>query len=312
MTDELFDRLSAPFAPEAISWRVGSTNINKQSNEPPAGKDAQGLALAYLDSRDVQDRFDQVCGPAGWQDDYPHAGIKTVCRIGVRVGDEWIWKSDGAGDTDVEAEKGALSDAFKRAAVKWGVGRYLYGLKSPWVKLEQRGRSWVIKQSEYQTLSGLLGRHAAPPRAAPQAVSPKAPVLSGKAINTPLEAFIASMKMNKTIAAVDAWAKREAIAIGRMNDADQAAMQTAYEGWRKVVEAAPEPKQAQATTSLAGRALLLESALNECADAAQLDRVWTRGRQVLDELDRSDPERRAELDALYGGLSVTLPAMEHA
>lgn len=157
--NDLFDKLAKPFPPDAISWRVGSTNINKQSNEPPAGKAAQGLALAYLDSRDVQDRLDLVCGPAGWQDDYPHAAIKTVCRIGIKCGDEWIWKSDGAGDTDIEAEKGALSDAFKRCAVKWGIGRYLYSLPSPWVNLEAKGRSWVIKKDEYPKLRQLLTTH---------------------------------------------------------------------------------------------------------------------------------------------------------
>lgn len=154
--DELFDKLAAPFEPDAISWRVGSTNINKQTNEPYEGKQAQGLALAYLDSRDVQDRLDIVCGPAGWQDDYPHAGAKTVCRIGIKIGDEWVFKSDGAGDTDVEAEKGALSAAFKRAAVKWGIGRYLYGLPSPWVALEKKGRTWVIQKGEYAKLRLLL------------------------------------------------------------------------------------------------------------------------------------------------------------
>lgn len=158
--NDMFDKLAEPFSPDAISWRVGSTNINKQTNEPPDGKTAQGLALAYLDSRDVQERLDLVCGPAGWQDDYPHAGIKTVCRIGVKIGGEWIWKSDGAGDTDVEAEKGALSDAFKRAAVKWGVGRYLYGLHSPWVELVKRGRTWVIKDSEYTKLRQLLATYS--------------------------------------------------------------------------------------------------------------------------------------------------------
>lgn len=156
MIENMFERLAAPFPPESVSWRVGSTNIDKQTNKPREGQDARGLALAYLDSRDVQDRLDLVCGPDGWQDDYPHAGVKTVCKIGIRCEGDWIWKSDGAGDTDVEAEKGALSDAFKRAAVKWGIGRYLYGLSSPWVAIEQKGRSWVIKKGEYPRLAALL------------------------------------------------------------------------------------------------------------------------------------------------------------
>lgn len=163
MIEDLFTRLAEPFPPDAISWRVGNTNIDKNTNKPREGQEPRGMALAYLDSRDVQDRLDLVCGPHGWQDDYPHAAAKTVCRIGVKVDDEWIWKSDGAGDTDFEAEKGALSDAFKRAAVKWGIGRYLYGLPSPWVAIKQQGRSWVIVDSEYPKLRQLLAHHSGIP-----------------------------------------------------------------------------------------------------------------------------------------------------
>jgi len=79
---------------------------------------------------------------------------------------EWIWKADGAGDTDVEAEKGAISDAFKRAAVKWGVGRYLYDLDSPWVALEPSGRSFKIAAHEYTRLEGILAKSAPKPSAA--------------------------------------------------------------------------------------------------------------------------------------------------
>lgn len=131
---DIFDALCAPFPSDMIEWRVGSTTKDK----------AKGMALAYINARAVMDRLDSVCGPGNWQDRYPHANGKTVCEIGVRIerdtGPEWIWKSDGAGDTDFEAEKGALSDAFKRAAVRWGIGRYLYELPSPWVELENEGR----------------------------------------------------------------------------------------------------------------------------------------------------------------------------
>lgn len=143
---DLTAKLSAPFAPARVSWRVGSTTQDK----------GKGMALAYIDSRDVQDRLDQVCGPAGWQCRYPHAEQKTVCEIGIKIGDEWIWKADGAGDSDVEAEKGALSDAFKRAAVKWGIGRYLYDVESPWVEITQRGRSYVIAEKEHARLQKIL------------------------------------------------------------------------------------------------------------------------------------------------------------
>lgn len=131
---DIFEQLAAPFPAENISWRVGSTTQDK----------TKGMALAYIDARDVMERLDQVVGPAGWQRSYPHANGKTVCSIGLKIAGEWIWKADGSGDTDVEAEKGALSDAFKRAAVSWGVGRYLYDMHFPWVPIEPMGRSYKI------------------------------------------------------------------------------------------------------------------------------------------------------------------------
>lgn len=123
---DIFDQLKAEFPRNAVSWRAQSM---KQDG-------TAALALAYIDARDVMNRLDDVLGPDGWQCRYPHANGKTVCEIGIRVGEEWIWKADGAGDSDIEAEKGALSDAFKRAAVRWGIGRYLYDLDSPWVDCE--------------------------------------------------------------------------------------------------------------------------------------------------------------------------------
>lgn len=141
---ELFDALSEPFPLEYIEWRVGSTNGDK----------SKGLALCYIDARAVMDRLDMVCGPDGWQNTYT-SGVNgsIICNIGVRMpSGEWLWKADGAGATEVEGEKGMLSDALKRAAVRWGVGRYLYDLKSPWVELEPAGRSQKIKDAERKKL----------------------------------------------------------------------------------------------------------------------------------------------------------------
>lgn len=169
MTD--FAALAAPFPPSAVSWRIGTSNKKKIQRETgnQNAKATKGIALAYIDARDVMDRFDEVCGPGGWQCAYPHANGKTVCSIGVKVDDEWVWKADGAGDSDIEAEKGALSDAFKRAAVRWGVGRYLYHIASPWVDLDDREQ---ISQADRRKLEALL-TGAAPPKAAP-ADKPKA------------------------------------------------------------------------------------------------------------------------------------------
>jgi len=124
------EQLKAPFPAAAISWRVGATNAKKLKCKP--WEATKGIGLAYIDARDVMQRLDEVCGDL-YQVEYPFEGC---CRIGIKIGDEWIWRSNGAGVTDVEAEKGQYSDAFKRAAVLWGVGRYLYDLPNVWFDLE--------------------------------------------------------------------------------------------------------------------------------------------------------------------------------
>ena len=127
MQSELMTALKRPFHPAKISWRIGARTKDKK----------KGIALAYIDARDVMQRLDEVCG-LDWQNDYTTAtesGL-LVCRIGIKVDNDWIWRANGAGDTQVEAEKGKASDAFKRAAVLFGIGRYLYSIDKYWIDLE--------------------------------------------------------------------------------------------------------------------------------------------------------------------------------
>lgn len=166
--------LAAPFPPDAVSWRVGSISRRDKT---------KAKALAYLDARDVMNRLDAVAGPANWQCRYSHAAVKTVCDIAIRVDGEWVWKADGAGDTDIEAEKGSLSDAFKRAAVRWGIGRYLYDLPSPWVTINELKQ---IEDSEHAKLRALLAKDArqsdmpsAPPATSPPAAPPRTTPAAG-------------------------------------------------------------------------------------------------------------------------------------
>lgn len=142
----IFEKLLAPFDPSLVSWRVGSMTKNKD----------KGMALAYIDARDVMKRLDEVVGPENWKDRYEYYGNTSICYLSIRIDGEWIEKADGAGDTAVEAEKGRISDAFKRAAVKWGIGRYLYDIDSVWVNLEQRGNSYAIPKGEFERLQKCL------------------------------------------------------------------------------------------------------------------------------------------------------------
>jgi hypothetical protein len=151
-TQDLYDALCEPFAAEEIDWRVGSTTGDK----------TKGMALAYIDARTVMDRLDNACGPENWQNNYLFGqGSSIICNLGIRMpGGDWVWKADGAGATDVEAEKGAMSDALKRAAVRFGVGRYLYDLESPWVALEPAGKSYKLATGERKKLDEIHDRAA--------------------------------------------------------------------------------------------------------------------------------------------------------
>ena len=145
---DLFDALSMPFPAEYVDWRVGATTKDKTKGKP----------LAYIDARTVMDRLDMACGIDGWQCEYTFNGNMAICRIGVRMPDgSWVWKSDGAGETDYEAQKGMLSDAFKRSAVRFGVGRYLYDIKSGWVELDEKQN---IKEETIKKLNELHDKAA--------------------------------------------------------------------------------------------------------------------------------------------------------
>lgn len=120
--------LAAEFPQDAVHWRVQGQPYERNGSH-------SAMALAYIDARDVMDRLDAVCGPGNWQNRYSETATgRVLCEIGICIDGAWVWKSDGAGNTAVEGEKGGISDALKRAAVLWGIGRYLYRLDSPWVK----------------------------------------------------------------------------------------------------------------------------------------------------------------------------------
>ncbi len=132
------DRLRDPFAPEDIEWRVQQAG---EKNGKPWAR-----VLAYVTNRAIQDRLDEVLGPENWQNAFregPAGGV--VCGLTLRVeradgSAEWVTKWDGAENTDVEPVKGGLSNAMKRAAVQWGIGRYLYDLDEGWARVHEGGR----------------------------------------------------------------------------------------------------------------------------------------------------------------------------
>ena len=138
-------RLAAPFPADVIAWRPGSLTKTKDKAQ----------ALAYIDARDVQNRLDEVLG-FDWDMRHYAVGEDHVCceitltlptgkkvtrTNGCWVGNvEVVTSKDGKVDSKEEDRadreaKWALSDAFKRAAVMFGVGKYLYDMPNPYMPI---------------------------------------------------------------------------------------------------------------------------------------------------------------------------------
>lgn len=126
MTEKQAKLLAYPFTADEIEWRVLLTTKDKR----------KGQVAAYIDSRAIQKRLDDVLGRENWKNHFitmpgnSNSTTAHICEISIYYPDrqEWITKSDGAGSTDIEPIKGGLSNAFKRAASIWNIGRYLYEL----------------------------------------------------------------------------------------------------------------------------------------------------------------------------------------
>jgi hypothetical protein len=166
-THEILTALARPFPADAVSWRVGQT-IKGAGDAAPT----HGRALAYIDARDCEDRLDEVAG-TNWQSRHEiyiltEGGkdqILCVCHISLflQIGTEgsgttgaWVSRSNGSGQTDFEGRKGAMSKAFVRAASAWGVGRFLYAIGSPKVKIQSFGKTSVIDRSEEPRLRAIV------------------------------------------------------------------------------------------------------------------------------------------------------------
>ena len=147
MTEEQAKKLALPFTFDEIEWRV----LRVSKKKPVA------QVAAYVVSRAIQKRLDEVVGRENWQNEFEtvtgvdNKSTAHICKLRIYYPErgEWITKSDGAGCTDVEPIKGGLSNAFKRAASMWSIGRYLYELKNIWADVDEYK---CIEQHEYPEL----------------------------------------------------------------------------------------------------------------------------------------------------------------
>src|SRR5262245_19376755 len=168
-TNDIAARLAAPFDPREVRWKPQT--VTKDGT--------RALAIAYIDARAVIDRLDEVLGIDGWTDAYevlPDGSV--VCTLRARIGEQWIIKTDVGAPSEQPDEgdrrKAAFSDALKRAAVKLGVGRYLYRLPAQWVDYDAQKRQFARPPA--LPAQALPKRPATPPPGLKPAVSaPAAP-----------------------------------------------------------------------------------------------------------------------------------------
>lgn len=146
LTVEQVKSLRAPFKPEDISWKPQTVDYKAKT----------ALAVAYADPRAYVDRLNEVFGVGGWSDAYRFtvtpfnkfikgkkawgdkpatedkevAGNKVIVVATLSIQEHNIDVSS-TGDSDASDDNAATSaeaQAFKRAAMKLGLGRYLYEL----------------------------------------------------------------------------------------------------------------------------------------------------------------------------------------
>jgi hypothetical protein len=112
--DYIFTQLGEKFPDEKV--------LEKKSGKPH-----------YITARQVMNRLDEVLGPVNWWDEYRSGGSDSIlCLLTIRLPDgQELTKCDAGGFAGMadqgDDDKSGYSDAFKRAAVKFGVGRYLRG-----------------------------------------------------------------------------------------------------------------------------------------------------------------------------------------
>jgi hypothetical protein len=139
------EELQKPFPAEDIEWRVQRVVKTSKGNK--------AVVLAYVTNRAIQNRLDEVFGIGNWKNEFmPWRETGVLCGISVKINGEWVTKWDGAEETRIEAVKGGFSGSMKRAAVQWGIGRYLYNLPETWVDIKEQGEHYI-----YDKATGISG-----------------------------------------------------------------------------------------------------------------------------------------------------------
>jgi len=121
----------------------------------PVGQKEEALALPYIEAEQVIKRLNEVLGLGNWQEHYNIVKwdadyVSMVCSLMIKLDNEWIHR-EGYGEAkgeDKENFKAAESDAFKRAARKYGVGLFLYEIPLKFFPYDPNSKKWKLSQEE--------------------------------------------------------------------------------------------------------------------------------------------------------------------
>lgn len=156
--------LARPFPQSALDWRLTR-----------AGKSAKGIwafCVPYLKSHAVQDRFDEAVGPDRWQVAVKGTEKHLLVGIGVLTEHGWVWKWDGSGHLEergdtfsaADAGKGDITNAAKRAAQAWGVGRFLRQIPEQFAQVYDANSDGGRYYASQNTKQGVITFRWDPPR----------------------------------------------------------------------------------------------------------------------------------------------------
>lgn len=122
--EDKLKRFREPLQPNEVIWKAGE----------PTKKKNMSKVMPYIDNRAVLNRLDDCFGAGGWQNKLREVKDGFIAGLMLKNDEgEWLTRWDGAGLTDFEAVKGGISDAQKRAAHQWGLGRELYSYPDVYV-----------------------------------------------------------------------------------------------------------------------------------------------------------------------------------